>query len=215
MAKKTPTCKVSSQGLRVNQPADFLLFFTLEEVVLTDGLTPPARPFTAVFSETIDSAAVFRRLTNTLTQYWMVFLGTIRGVREIVTRSRAAAATQVCVRANSRPLISHRVGLCDSGFISTSAAGSCQPDECCFFHNVVFSLLFLVVRGRSLLAPYRHADNNSRTAFSAVNRSVLREKHLPLDSLSLCPCVLFGLGFFFLQFSSPRKFQCEKSATAN
>lgn len=141
MAKKTPTCNVSPQSLRVNQLASFFLNFIRS---CTDRRTHTTSEtfYCCVLRNNRQSSSVLSpRLTLTLC--WMIFLGTIRGAREIVTLSKAATATQLCVRANSRPLISHRVGLCYPGFISTSAAGSCQPDELLLSHCCVFSFLFL------------------------------------------------------------------------
>lgn len=186
MAKKTPTCKV------------WLLFLTFGKLFWQkEGLTTTVRPFTAELSEIVDGPAAFC-VPVTSTQRWTIFLGTIRGASEIVTIFKAATATQLCVRARSRPLISRRVGLCYWGFISASAAESCQSDELLL---PCFLFYFFVVGGLGWLAPYNGA-NNSRTAFSAVNRSVIREKHLPVDSLSSCRCVLFCFVFFPPVFQS-------------
>lgn len=75
-----------------------------------EGLTT-VRPFTAMVSKTVDGPAAFCVPVRS-TQDWTIFLGTIREVSEIITIFKAANATQLCVRARSHPLISHRVGLC-------------------------------------------------------------------------------------------------------
>lgn len=162
----------------------FLTFGTLHWQ--KEGLTTTVRPFTAMVSETVDGPAAFC-VPVTSTQHWTIFLGTIRGAGEIVTIFKAATATQLCVRARSRPLISHRVGLCYWGVISASAAESSHSDQPllpCFLFS------FFVVGGLGWLAPYNGA-NNSRAAFSAVNRSVIGEKQSTVCLRATVFCFVF------------------------
>lgn len=65
-----------------------------------------------------------------------------------------------------------------------------------------FDFFFLSLLSEDSADWHLTTANNSRTAFSAVNRSVIRGKHLPVDSLSSCHCVLFCFVFFPPVFQS-------------